>query len=45
MDDVTGGTLEFLFVIMGCGFTLVSVLDYLYDRYTSSHPQVEEKKS
>lgn len=45
MDDVTEGTLEFLFVIMGCGFTLVSILDYLYDRYTSSHPQPEEKRT
>ena len=43
MDDVTEGTLEFLFVIMGCGFTLVSILDYLYDRYTSSHSKAEEK--
>ncbi len=43
MDDVTEGTLEFLFVIMGCGFTLVSILDFLYDRYTSSHSKAEEK--
>jgi hypothetical protein len=35
--------LEFLFVIMGCGFTLVSILDYLYDHYAGSHPQPEEK--
>lgn len=30
-DDVTSGTMEFLFVIMGGGFTLVSVLDYFYE--------------
>jgi hypothetical protein len=30
-DDVTSGTMEFLFVIMGGGFTLVSMLDYLYE--------------
>ena len=30
-DDVTSGALEFLFVIMGGGFTLVSILDYLYE--------------
>ena len=30
-DDVTSGVMEFLFVIMGGGFTLVSVLDYLYE--------------
>jgi len=45
MDDVTEGTLEFLFIIMGCGFTLVSILDYLYDRYTSRQPATEEKQS
>jgi cytochrome c oxidase subunit IV len=43
MDDVTEGTLEFLFVIVGCGFTLVSILDYLYDRYAGSHTKAEEK--
>jgi hypothetical protein len=30
-DDVTSGALEFLFVIMGGGFTFVSILDYLYE--------------
>jgi uncharacterized membrane-anchored protein len=30
-DDVTSGALEFLFVIMGGGFTFVSVLDYFYE--------------
>jgi uncharacterized membrane-anchored protein len=30
-DDVTQGALEFLFVIMGGGFTLVSVIDYFYE--------------
>ena len=31
-DDVMSGTLEFLFVILGGGFTLVSALDYFYDK-------------
>ena len=40
-DDVTSGTMEFLFVIMGGGFTLVSVLDYFYEIKVAS----PEKKS
>lgn len=42
-DDVTSGVVEFLFVILGGGFTLVSVLDYLYDQYASGRP-AEGKK-
>ncbi len=34
-DDVTSGAIEFLFVIMGGGFTLISVLDYFYERNLS----------
>jgi hypothetical protein len=34
-DSVTSGTLEFLFVILGGGFTLVSVLDYVYEKYNT----------
>jgi len=30
-DDVTSGAIEFLFVIMGGGFTVVSILDYFYE--------------
>ena len=30
-DDVTSGAMEFLFVIMGGGFTFVSILDYFYE--------------
>ncbi|HXL73896.1 MAG TPA: hypothetical protein VN963_09755 [bacterium] len=30
-DDVTSGTMEFVFVIMGGGFTFVSILDYFYE--------------
>lgn len=30
-DDVTQGAMEFLFVIVGGGFTMVSVLDFLYE--------------
>ncbi len=41
-DDVTSGVMEFLFVILGGGFTLVSVLDYLYENYTQQ--QSPEKK-
>ncbi len=34
-DDVTQGAMEFLFVIVGGGFTLVSVLDYFYEIKTT----------
>ncbi|HVZ80665.1 MAG TPA: hypothetical protein VHE12_07680 [bacterium] len=30
-DEVTQGVMEFLFGIMGGGFVLVSVMDYLYE--------------
>jgi hypothetical protein len=30
-DDVTSGTMEFIFVIMGGGFTFVSILDFFYE--------------
>jgi uncharacterized membrane-anchored protein len=42
-DDVTEGVMEFLFVIMGGGFTLVSVLDYTYEKYLVN-PVAEGKK-
>ncbi len=42
-DDITEGTIEFLFLIIGCGFTLVSFLDYLYDRNVKSGNTTEEK--
>jgi hypothetical protein len=35
-DDVTRQTLKFIFGIFGGGFTLVSVLDALYDKYVST---------
>ncbi len=44
-DDVFQDTLEFLFLIMGFGFTLVSILDYLYDRNVNSQSTSEEKLS
>jgi hypothetical protein len=31
-DDVTTGVLEFIFVVLGGGFTLVSVLDFFYEK-------------
>jgi len=34
-DDVTSGVMEFIFVILGGGFTLVSMLDYLYEKHMS----------
>ena len=34
-DEVTSGVMEFLFVVMGGGFTLVSVVDYLYGKAKS----------
>ncbi|HJT23166.1 MAG TPA: hypothetical protein VJ873_01215 [bacterium] len=42
-DDITSGVMEFIFVILGGGFTLVSVLDYVYDS-TVSRGAVEGKK-
>jgi len=38
-DDIMSGTLEFLFVILGGGFTLGSVLDYFYEEnFSKSAP-------
>ena len=34
-DDVTSGVMEFIFLILGGGFVLVSALDYLYDKFTA----------
>ena len=34
-DDVTSGAMEFLFIVMGGGFTFVSVLDYFYEKNLS----------
>jgi lipopolysaccharide export LptBFGC system permease protein LptF len=31
-DDVTTGVLEFIFVVLGGGFTLVSLLDFFYEK-------------
>ncbi len=31
-DDVTSGIMEFLFVIVGGGFTVVAVIDYFYEK-------------
>jgi uncharacterized membrane-anchored protein len=42
-DDVTSGVMEFIFVIMGGGFTLVSALYYNYEKYLSNS-QGEPKK-
>lgn len=30
-DDITSGVTEYIFVILGGGFTLVSALDYVYE--------------
>jgi len=42
-DDVTSGVMEFIFVIMGGGFTLVSVLDYGYETYLANPVGTEKK--
>jgi hypothetical protein len=42
-DDVTSGAMEFLFVIMGGGFTFVSVLDYFYEIKIASPPKETAK--
>jgi hypothetical protein len=38
-DSVTSGTMQFLFFIMGGGFTLVSVLDWVYEKYNTADEQ------
>ena len=43
-DDVTSGALEFLFVIMGGGFTFVSILDYLYEIKIASPSEVAKPR-
>lgn len=35
-DDVMKQTMKFIFLIFGGGFTLVSALDLLYDKYVSA---------
>ena len=42
-DDVMSGVMEFLFVIIGGGFTLVSALDYAYERYAAKSQPGEKK--
>ena len=42
-DDVTSGVTEFIFVILGGGFTLVSAMDYIYEKYYG-RPSGEVKK-
>ncbi len=37
-DDVTSGVMEFIFVIMGGGFNLVSAMDYVYEKYYGRSP-------
>lgn len=34
-DDVTEGVMEFIFFILGGGFILVTLLDYLYEKYVA----------
>jgi uncharacterized membrane-anchored protein len=34
-DDVTEGVMEFIVVILGGGFALVTVLDYVYEKYVA----------
>jgi len=42
-DEAYRAVLEFLFLLMGGGYTLVSVLDYLYDDTAgSSFPEVKK---
>lgn len=42
-DDVYSGVFQFIFVILGPGFTLVSVLDYVYEAKAAASA-VEGKK-
>jgi len=38
-DDVTSGVMEFIFVVLGGGFTLVSFIDYSYEKYNRTAGQ------
>ncbi len=40
-DAVMQQTVRFIFLVFGGGFTLVSVLDFLYDKYVSAPAQPE----
>lgn len=42
-DDITQAVLEFIFVILGGGFVLVSAVDYLYERQKNK-PVTGERK-
>jgi uncharacterized membrane protein len=42
-DDVTSGVMEFIFVILGGGFTLVSAMDYVYEKYYGNPSEVIKK--
>jgi len=42
-DDVWSGVMEFLFIIIGGGFTLVSALDCAYERYVAKSQPGEKK--
>jgi cytochrome c oxidase subunit IV len=42
-DDVTSGVMEFIFVILGGGFTLVSAMDYLYEKHYGPAPKEMKK--
>ncbi len=39
-DDVTQGVMEFIFLILGGGFLLVSYLDYIYEKHVA--PRMQE---
>jgi hypothetical protein len=43
LDDITWGVFQFIFVILGGGFTLVSILDFIYETYLVKTP-AEGKK-
>ena len=42
-DDIWSGVVEFLFVIIGGGFTLVSALDYAYEKNVTKSQPGEKK--
>jgi len=42
-DDVESGLTEFIFFILGGGFVLVSLLDYVYESYFTPAPQESQK--
>ncbi|HET9870023.1 MAG TPA: hypothetical protein VFR02_05955 [bacterium] len=42
-DDVTSGVMEFLVVVLGGGFTLMTAVDYFYEKYNGPGARGDRK--